>query len=406
LLQAVFTHLSSNSGLLEAAERSRRIENIKAVNPNGSGPDAVRNRVCFADVAGPNCGRQTIRGLVRSFDHFIVTSDWWHQAVGWASIADGVNGGDVDMPDTVSNTSITDGDIQTFLAAKVTSGALPAPDSQTLYVLYYPSTTSISSGSGSSCVSFGGYHSSTQVPLEGGVQQVAYAVLPRCDDYGDAPDNYAELTYSASHEIIEAATDAWPGVQPAYLLGDYDAWEPSAYGGGGGYIEIADACWVPNQVGQYDETGYNVCQAWSNGAAAASRDPCQPQLDPTEKYFGAAPRTQLLDLGGGHMSYGYLVVPAGKSVEVILDVFSEAALAHDFLLYVGKDTGAADPSNVGPIGDSITANLSRQQVHNGNGVIMTLSAPTDAVPGKFQFQIRSVLDSATWHAWPLYAWVK
>ncbi len=146
------------------------------------------------------------------------------------------------------------------------------------------------------------------------------------------------------------------------------------------------------------ESGYNVQRIWSNSAAAASKNPCQPWDPP---YFGAAVRTQLLDLGD-HKSRGYVVVKRGQSVDAIADVFSESALPAPLLLYVGKDKGQqqTDPTDVAPL-DPITVQVSKQQVQNGDGVVITFHAPQNAPVGDARIVVRSVLQMQQYNDWPI-----
>ena len=102
--------------------------------------------------------------------------------------------------------TIDDATIQTWLATEFAgTDGFPTPDANTLIVLYYPSTTTVTLQGATSCQTFGGYHNSAQV----GSQQIAYAVVPRCTGI--------TTTGAASHELIEASTDPQPMVSPAYV---------------------------------------------------------------------------------------------------------------------------------------------------------------------------------------------
>jgi hypothetical protein len=94
-----------------------------------------------------------------------------------------------------------------------------------------------------------------------------------------------QITASASHEIVEAATDPFPDTQPAYIGVDDDhlAWSVAITGPG----EVGDMCGSESsQLGRY--IGYFLVQrSWSNQAAAANLDPCVPAT--SSPYFGAAP---------------------------------------------------------------------------------------------------------------------
>ena len=66
LLQRVLAHFASDSGLLEAAKRSCRVEDVEAVHPHRARPHVVRDGVRFSDIARPDRCRQTIGRVVRA----------------------------------------------------------------------------------------------------------------------------------------------------------------------------------------------------------------------------------------------------------------------------------------------------------------------------------------------------
>ena len=55
------------------------------------------------------------------------------------------------------------GRMSTVIKSKISSGLFPAPDANTLYVIYFPSSTSIELDGAGSCQQFGGYHNTTTV---------------------------------------------------------------------------------------------------------------------------------------------------------------------------------------------------------------------------------------------------
>src|SRR5256886_2464263 len=64
-------HLAPPAGLLIAAKRQCGIEDVVAVDPHCAGFEACRQSVRFADVAGPDSGRQTIDRVVGLVDQGI-----------------------------------------------------------------------------------------------------------------------------------------------------------------------------------------------------------------------------------------------------------------------------------------------------------------------------------------------
>ena len=138
--------------------------------------------------------------------------------------------------------------------------------------------------------------------------------------------------------------------------------------------------------------------------------PCQPW---TPTYYGAALRTQpqnipaIPNVSNPHVSDGYVFVKRGQSVNVIADVFAQAALPHDLLLYAGIPIyGEADPTNLSPPAGLVTVAISQQQVNNGDGVVVTFTAPKNATTGPNSLVIRSVLEQTDYNDWPVIVWVE
>ncbi len=344
------------------------------------------------------------RDSLRTFDDYIVSSksSWWSQTMAGYRVSAGTGGLYAELDDAkVAGKSLTDGDIQTLLADGIASGDLPPPQDQILYAIYFPTSTQISSGNASACTDFLGYHDEATVTFQGKQSQVSYAVMPRCPAATKTATK-DRLTVTASHEFAEAASDPLPLTNGTYRLITNDAWIP-LLGGGTAGNENGDVCiFAPD----YDESGYKVQPIWSNAAAAASKEPCEPQPPLASPiYYGAAVRTPKIK-GNGREVLGYLVVAPGGSVTADLDFFSTAALPHDARVFAGRDKGTGDPTDVGPIANGITADLSRTEAHNGNALTMTVSAPANAVRGDFHFVVRSVLEPTDSHDWPVIVRVR
>jgi hypothetical protein len=320
------------------------------------------------------------RDDMRAFDDALVVSDWW-KLVGHSYTIDvGTSGGYAELPDTVSNKSIDNStDIQPFLQTQLANHALPAPDAQTLYVLYYPASTKIFYNGDQSCSSgLEGFHSAMSVQLGAQSMDVPYVVVPRCTTAE------ADLTFAASHEIMEAASDPFASMNKVgwYIL------ENNAFTGPGG-DEIVDIC-APERV---TTGGYTLSRSWSNEAAAASHDPCQPS-DPNRIFYGAVPDTETVtvkDSAETHSSDGYVTLARGSSKDVLVVVFSEAALPSDLALSVVLPSSAR----------GVTASLSKSSGHNGTELIMTMSASSDAATGDFSFAVRAQRSASDFVMWPV-----
>ncbi len=218
---------------------------------------------------------------------------------------------------TAAPATIDDSAIQTWLATQfATAGSgFPAPDQNTLIVIYYPAGTTVTLQGAASCQQFGGYHNSATV----GGQQIAYAVVPRC--------NGITTTGAASHELIEASTDPHPMVDPAYVqVDDGDIyWE--LYLGGG---EVGDMCaQFPAVFTTFPPFNYTVQRTWSNKSAAMGHDPCVPEL-PGEVYFNAAPVLPdivSINLQGQTTMVKAVKIPPGMSKTIPVELWSEGPTA-------------------------------------------------------------------------------
>jgi len=239
-----------------------------------------------------------------------------------------------------------DSDIQTFVANKIADGTLPAPDANTIYTLFTPPgvtvtmTYSFGGGGGGdggvadggdagsntvvakSCVDFGGYHDNIDYGPDGGTQPVAYAVVPRCANFGQLLTGLDAITGPASHELAEAATDPFPSTNPAFATVD----RPHAYWSrllGGG--EIGDMCAQnPQSFTKFTELPYTVQRIWSNAAPKNGADPCVP-VPGSEVYFNSYPvvnDTITLSFHGQTIMMKGVKIPVGSSKQVEVDLAS------------------------------------------------------------------------------------
>jgi hypothetical protein len=189
-----------------------------------------------------------------------------------------------------------------LLQDHIFSGELPAPDAQTLYVLYFPAGTTITMDGMTSCSSFGAYHYSADLtPLGSTIPiETAYAVEPRCS-------GEPFITTAASHEILEAATDAHPGRSRGYAMEDL-GWQQLGDENG----DVCDHTWGFDTMMQ---STFSVQRAWSNASALAGHDPCVPA--PPDPYFNVAPES------GAQIIY----LAVGESRTIELDAWSDAPTA-------------------------------------------------------------------------------
>lgn len=269
--------------------------------------------------------------------------------------------------------SLADSDVQAWLAAKLTgpeAGTLeggapwPQPDGNTLYMIYYPSGVTISQGGGTSCNTFYGYHDDFAFSAGG---YVTYSVIARCPPFPgtSAIDSVAAI---ASHEFVEAATDPLPTDHPAYYQPDADHAAWGMLGGG----ELGDMCAsFGNVFYKPSDLPYLVQRTWSNKAAAASLDPCEPAgLMP---YFNAAAVLNDAVNVNGTATKG-VKIAAGATGTVTVDLYSsgptsgpwsvQAVDGMSYLSFGGSPAelslsfaGGTSDTTTGKNGDKLTLNI-------------------------------------------------
>ena len=271
----------------------------------------------------------------------------------------------------------TDMEIQAWLDGEITAKSLPAPNANTLYLLYYPTGTTISEGQGQSCKSFGGYHNS----ITHNGQKVAYAVMPRCANFGSLT-GINVVTGTSSHEILEAVTDPYPQQDPGYAQVDANhiVWEFILGGGENGDMcaQFKNAFYKPSDL------GYSAQRCWSNKAAKAGHNPCLP--DEGTPYFNAMPVLTDTVLIGGQFNTKAVKIPVGQSKTIELDLFSDGPTAPWYVDAVDTASQQGQPANlsftfdkqVGQNGDKLmlTIKVLKASQFNAEGFILTSSGGT------------------------------
>jgi hypothetical protein len=163
--------------------------------------------------------------------------------------------GQVQITPKNTNTTLKDKDIQKELKYQIGIGALPMNDTNTLYMVYFPSGISINLDGSLSCQSFGAYHFATATKkLKSST--IMYAVEPDCGY------NFNSESIVSSHEFAEATTDniPTPGTTPAF---------PQAWNTSDGF-EIADLCEGTQGTLTAGATTYFVQQVYLNSTGACS----------------------------------------------------------------------------------------------------------------------------------------
>ena len=301
--------------------------------------------------------------------------------------------------------SIVDKDVETFIAGKLAAGEFGTPDPSTVYAIFYPQTTTITSstggiGGGTSCSSFGGYHSDTAVKVGDTTSNYAFAVLPTCPTFGDLSGIDA-LTGAASHELVEAVTDPFPstqnGQESAYSSVDLDHFIWVIAGG----TESGDLC-VPetNAFVKLPELGYTVQRTWSNAAAKLSHDPCVPAAK--EAYFQSAPVlnesvtvTLPASFGGSNVPTKGVTIPIGKSKTIEVDLFSDAATSGPWTVSAVDALAALGAGSTLGFKWDRTSGVNGEKLH----LTITVTGASTFVPGAHPFSITSTLGGIK-QSWP------
>jgi hypothetical protein len=216
--------------------------------------------------------------------------------------------------------TLSDSDVQTWITTAIQSTAgFPQPDENTIYTLFYPSGTNVTTLFGTTCQEFEGYHDSFAM----GSTSIVYAIVPRCPPPVSSVTLADQMTAEASHEIVEAATDPFPSSpKPGYITVDSSSLAWSLLAGG----ELGDLCAAfPDSF--YKPSGFDnlVQRIWSNAAAAGSHDPCEPQGN--SPYVNAAPvlnDTITLNVNGISAPTKGVKLSAGQSTTIELDLYSDA----------------------------------------------------------------------------------
>ncbi len=230
------------------------------------------------------------------------------------SIVRGSYAGTVTITPSPTGASLTDAQIQAELAKQIGAGHLPKPEANSLYMIHLPAGLKITQGKYVSCISGGfcAYHGTMAMAN----QNVYYGVLPDigpgsgCDlGCGRAATQFDNQTSVASHEMVEAITDAGVGLATVYgpPLGWYD----------GTNGEIGDIC--NGQQGTMVASGviYTVQKQWSNQAHACI---VSRAVVPSDFSLALTPPNRII---GQHATTTYTVqttAVSGMAAQVALSV--------------------------------------------------------------------------------------
>ena len=274
-----------------------------------------------------------------------------------------------------------------FINGKLASDkSWPAPTEGTLYFIYYPSTTTLSFSTETSCTNFLGYHSYGQTPS---ASRYLFAVQARCS--GGALSLVDDATQNTTHELVEAATDPFL-VSYATQDSAHLAW--SLYPG----FEIGDLCELETLTYARMVGKNMIARFWSNSSAAAGHDPCAPSIG--SPYFNSVPVLTdpiTVTINGQTMATTGATIATGTTRTIDVQLFSDAPTSAWTLLATDAlDTTGTSPGELQFVWDKASGN-------NGDTRKLTIRRAKDGANGGSEFMIYSVQSQAVWHAY--FGWI-
>ncbi len=224
---------------------------------------------------------------LESFGELIGRSAWWEKVMegyceGAKDCVRAARGGRrIRLPRHLPP-HVSDVQIEALLEDEARTGALTDLERDALVLVYLPPRVGLSDAFNPFYCDGGprGFHRMLRTARV----SFPFAVVPRCGDE-------AETTATASHEIVEAATNPDPS-RPGFRLPQGSAAFAFAAAGG----EPVDPCRLLNfDRHRIDESGFRMQRAWSNRLADAGGDPCAPSVR-DRPFVALVPRTPVVRL--------------------------------------------------------------------------------------------------------------
>jgi len=284
-------------------------------------------------------------------------------------------------------TTMTVAQVESWLANYLdgTHPEFPAIETNNIYTIFYPESTTISDQSfGTSCVQFGGYHYEAK---GAGGKSIVYAVMPRCQSLGGIQGIDA-LTGGLAHELIEASTDPLmsnPGF--AYVDQDHFVWNVMPLG------EVGDMCAFEPQSYQRLVGAYMVQRVWSNKAAKAGHDPCVPPM--SDPYFNAAPiltDNVTMDFYGQKITTKGVKVPLHQSKTIAVQLFADGPTSDWTVQAVDSTYGTSAPKE-------LDFSWDKQSGNNGDTLQVTITRTANGQYGGSEFIVYAQKGTTTANLW-------
>jgi hypothetical protein len=330
----------------------------------------------------------TLQGDIDSFmQQFANATAYWKGATAEYGVGPLTAVTSVALAETAA-ANLSDSAVQTWLKEKILMGQVPAADENTIYMIYYPQGTTVTMGTGSLCGmtdanDFQGYHDDFAISAG---KYVTYAIAGRCPSPVAGLPEIDEVSAEASHELVEAATDPLPTDNPAYIAVDADhlVWELISG------PEVADMC-AANPDAFFTPPGISdlVQRVWSNAAAAAGHDPCEP--DGTTPYFNSAPvlddTVQIPNTVFGALETKGVQIPVGTSKTIEVDLYSDGPTSGPW------QVSGIDLSSVffGSAKPALSFSFDKSEGQNGDKLNLTITALAAGPLGASPFWIESDL---------------
>jgi hypothetical protein len=229
---------------------------------------SVFSQVKVVSVMWGNQVNPTIVSNIPDFSGLIVNSTYVDQMSQYDTFLKGVGGhkgtkqhitrgtylGQVVITPNNTSQNLSDRDVQIEIKQQIKAGVLPPHDLNTLYMVYFPVTVTITLDGLVSCRDFGAYHFATN-DFKMKASNIFYTVEPDCHS------SLPSITFAASHEFAEATTDniPTPGSNPAF---------PQAWNTSDGF-EIGDLCGTSGQLTGHGKS-FTVTQYFLNTTGACS----------------------------------------------------------------------------------------------------------------------------------------
>ncbi|HVO29406.1 MAG TPA: proprotein convertase P-domain-containing protein [bacterium] len=355
---------------LDPNRTSSAVSNAAGAQLAYYGGHVISNVKVVAVFWGPNIDPQ-ITGGIGNFYSSVTNSaymDWLSEydtnitAVGGQAgtnqhIGRGTFAGAYTISPSVTSGTIDDTAIQTEINKQISNGVLPAPDSNTLYMTYFPKGLKITQGGSTSCVEFCAYHGT----FTRNGASTYYGVLPDmstgsgCDGGCGGDTVFNNTTSVSSHEMIEAVTDGEVGL--ATTNGPPLAWYNSSQG------EIGDMC----NAQQASIAGYVVQKQYDNATSSC----IVSKGTTTTNDFSVA------------------VTPATASVA------QGASVTYQVSTSVTSGAAQSITLSVAGLPTGVTGSFSPASVTAGGMSTLTISASATAAAGATNFTVKGAATSGS-----------